>query len=179
MPIPAIPKKWTDAKVVPARGTSQAQVNTLVTLAKLSKNPAAITATNSLKQKYGNWLIMDSNPTKAEAKTKIAPTVVTLYNAAVTAVSAAKLPTGEYNVALKTYTSPKFMHNATQAGTLPEWTFEFWDTGVAIPKRTFKISMTNNMYNANENKQAERMSDAAVDKVKALTKATVVHVVKS
>ena len=178
MPNPAIPRKWTDLKVVPSQTTSKKQVDDLDKLAKLSKDPAAIKAVNALKQKYGNWLTFTLG-NKPEPKAKIAPTVITLLNAAVDAVSRAKLPTGEYNVALKTYTMPKFMHNATQSGTLPEWTFEFWDTGVPIPKRTFKITMTNNMYNANENKQAERMSDAAVEKVKELTKATVVHVVKS
>ena len=177
MPTPSVPKKWTDSKNVPAQATSKKQVADLDTLAKLSKNAPAIAAVNALKQKYGNWVIFDTG-VKADAKAKIAPTVVTLYNAAVDAVSKAPLPTGKYSVALKTYTSPKFMHNATSAGTLPVWTYEYWDTGLPVTKKTFTISMTRNM-DGDENKQAEAMSDAAVAKVKALTKATDVHVVKS
>ena len=178
MPTPTLPRKWTDPKNVPAQAQAKKDVAALETLAKLSKNAEAIQAVTALKQKFGNWLTFDVTPTKKEAKDKIAPTVVTLYNHAQEAVSKAPLPTGKYEVALKTYTTPKFMHNATQAGTLPTWTFEYWDEGVPVTKKQIKITMTRNMY-GDENKQAEQMSDAAVAQVKHLTGATEVKVVKS
>lgn len=178
MPTPPLPKKWPDSKNVPAQAQAKKDVAALDTLAKLSKHAGAIRAVNDLKQKFGNWLIFDSNPKKKAAKDKIAPTVVTLYHKALDEVSKAPLPTGKYQVALKTYTMPKFMHNATQSGTLPIWTYEYWDEGLRNTKRQFKITMTRNMF-GDENKQAEQMSDAAVDQVKHFTSSTQVKVVKS
>ena len=89
----------------------------------------------------------------------------------------AALATGKYKVAMTDYTRPKFMHNATQAGTLHTWTFEFCDEGPPNVRKSFKITMTNNMY-GDENHQAQQMSDAAVATIKRVTKATVVKVVK-
>jgi hypothetical protein len=176
MPIPTVPANWKDDKTVPVQAKSKPDVDALVALAKLSRSSAAISAANKLKQKYGNWLVFDRTATKAAAKEKIAPEVIKLYRAALTAVKAAPLPTGKYQVAMTKQSKPKFMHNATQAGTLPVWTFAYWDEGQPTVKKSFQISMTRNMY-GDENKQAEKMSDAAIAKVKGLTKATVVKVV--
>ncbi len=175
-PIPKIPADWRDDKVVPAKTKSQADVKALMTLAKLSRTPAVLASANKLNQKYGNWLAFETKG-KNDLKAKIAPEVIKLYRAALAAVKRAPLPTGKYKVALTNYTRPKFMHNATQAGTLPTWTFEFCDEGQPHIRKSFTITMTNNMY-GDENHQAEQMSDAAVATIKRVTKATVVKVVK-
>ncbi len=61
---------------------------------------------------------------------------------------------------------PKFMHNAKQAGTLPTWTYSFWNVADPSNKGLVEINMTRNMY-GNENVQAKQMSAAAIAEVKS------------
>jgi hypothetical protein len=174
--MPDIPKKLADvASFVKNHKKTETDLKTLETLAKVSKDSGAISAVNAAKQKMGNYLQLFNQPTKKEAATKTAGEVFKLYNAAVDAVSKAPLPTGKWKVKLKTYTSPQFMHNATAAGKLPEWTFECSDIGQPAMKKQFVIKMTTNM-KGDENTQTKNMNTAAMAQVKALTKATEVTV---
>lgn len=176
MAIPKLPKKWPDAKVVPDKSTSEADVKAVCTLAKLTRSDKTLQAANLLKQKYGSWLAF-VKANKDDARDKIAPTVVSLFNATVAAIKKSELPQGKYQVRLKSYTKPKFMHNATKAGKLPVWTFEYFDVGQPKVTATFDIEMTRKM-DGDENTQAAKMADAAITKVKQETKATSVKMVK-
>ncbi|MCC6587568.1 MAG: hypothetical protein IT168_12800 [Bryobacterales bacterium] len=174
--MPEVPKKLADvAAFIKAHKVTETNLKTLETLAKLSKESAAIAAVNAAKQKMGNYLQVYNQPAKKDAATKFAGEVFKLYNAAVDAVDKAPLPTGKWQVKLKTYTRPQFMHNATAAGKLPEWTFECWDTGQPNMKKQFVIKMTTGM-SGDENSQTKQMNEAAKAQVKTLTKASDVTV---
>lgn len=68
------------------------------------------------------------------------------------------------DVALKSYTKPKFAHNATNAGTLPKWTFQYVDTAT---KKTGEVEITMTTTMTKDEPTAKRlMSDAAVAEVK-------------
>ena len=84
MATPAIPKKWTDAKVVPPADKSKQQVAELVILAGQSKNPEAIEAAKNLKKEYAKWLGL---PGSSQARAKTGPEVVRLFNKAVDLVT--------------------------------------------------------------------------------------------
>jgi hypothetical protein len=68
------------------------------------------------------------------------------------------------DVALKSYTKPKFAHNATNAGTLPKWTFQYVDTDTK-KKGEVEITMTTAM-TKDEPTAKKLMSEAAVAEVK-------------
>lgn len=68
------------------------------------------------------------------------------------------------DVALLKYTKPKFAHNATNAGTLPKWTFQYIDT-VSKKKGEVEITMSKAM-TKDEPTAKKMMSDAAVAEVK-------------
>ena len=82
-----------------------------------------------------------------------------------------------FEVRVKSQTSPKFMHNAKQSGKLPTWTYEYWDTSDKGKKATFDITMTRNMF-GDENAQSKKMSDAAMATVKKNYKGCKVKVVR-
>ena len=68
------------------------------------------------------------------------------------------------DVALKSYTRPKFAHNAGNAGTLPVWTFQFVDTAT---KKTGEVAITMTKSMTKDEPTAKKqMSDAAVAEVK-------------
>jgi hypothetical protein len=68
------------------------------------------------------------------------------------------------DVALKSYTKPKFAHNATNAGTLPKWTFQYIDTAT---KKTGEVEITMTTAMTKDEGTAKKlMSDAAVAEVK-------------
>lgn len=70
----------------------------------------------------------------------------------------------EIGVALKSYTKPKFAHNATKAGTLPVWTFQYTDKATK-KSGTVDITMTTSM-TKDEPTAKKLMSEAAVAEVK-------------
>ncbi len=177
--VPKLPKKWKDAKVVPDKSTSEAEVKAVYTLAKLTRSAKTLKEAELLKQKYGNWLAFTTaGPSKNAAKEKIAPVVVALFNSVVSQINVNDLPQGKYEVRLVSYTKPKFMHNATAAGKLPVWTFEYYDIGQPKSTTSFNIEMTRQM-EGDENSQASQMADAAIAFVKKQTKASSVKIVKS
>jgi hypothetical protein len=68
------------------------------------------------------------------------------------------------DVALLKYTRPKFMHNATAAGTLPVWTFQFTDTAT---KKTGQVDIEMKSSMTKDEATAKKMmSDAAIVEVK-------------
>jgi hypothetical protein len=68
------------------------------------------------------------------------------------------------DVALKSYTRPKFAHNAGHGGTLPVWTFQFVDTAT---KKSGEVAMTMTKSMTKDEPTAKKqMSDAAVAEVK-------------
>lgn len=68
------------------------------------------------------------------------------------------------DVALKSYTKPKFAHNAAKAGTLPKWTFQYVDTGT---KKTGEVEITMTTAMTKDEPTAKKlMSEAAVAEVK-------------
>jgi hypothetical protein len=68
------------------------------------------------------------------------------------------------SVALKSYTKPKFAHNATNAGTLPKWTFSYVDSATKKSGEV-EISMTKTM-TKDENTAKKMMADAAIAEIK-------------
>ena len=70
----------------------------------------------------------------------------------------------ELAVALKSYTKPKFAHNASKAGTLPVWTFQYTDKATK-KTGTVDITMTTTM-TKDEPTAKKLMSEAAVAEVK-------------
>lgn len=85
-----------------------------------------------------------------------------LYDAAVKA--AASAGPQEIDVALKSYTKPKFAHNATNAGTLPKWTFQYIEKAT---KKTGEVEITMTKAMTKDEATAKKqMSDAAVAEVK-------------
>ena len=70
----------------------------------------------------------------------------------------------EIDVALLKYTKPKFMHNATSAGTLPVWTFKYIDTAT---KKSGEVDITMTTAMTKDEATAKKMmSDAAIAEVK-------------
>jgi hypothetical protein len=67
------------------------------------------------------------------------------------------------DVALLKYTSPKFAHNAGNAGTLPKWTFQYMDTAT---KKTGQVEIVMEKSMTKDEPTAKMMSDAAVAEVK-------------
>ena len=178
--MPAMPKKWPNPKEVPSQKQAEKDIADLEALAKPGKDAAAIKAVNDVKQKLGNWIAFNQNPAKTADRDKIAPTVVSLYHAALAAVEKAPKPTGKFEVKVTAQSAPKFLHNAQSAGTMPVWDYEYWDEGLTGQKRSFKVSMEKMdvKLKGDENKQAKWMSDAAIAVVKGFTKSTEVKVVK-
>ena len=82
---PPVPKKWTDAKIVPPVEKSQKQIADLAELAKISKNVPAHRLVKLLKKEYNNWLELGTS-SDPKAKAKVAPKVIVLFNAAVDSV---------------------------------------------------------------------------------------------
>lgn len=68
------------------------------------------------------------------------------------------------DVALKSTSKPKFMHNATSAGTIPVWTFQFTDRAT---KKTGEVEITMNRSMGKDEPTAKRaMADAAIKEIK-------------
>ncbi len=178
--MPAMPKKWTDPKVVPAQKVAEKDLADLEAIVKPGKDAAALKAVHDAKQKLGNWIAFVQANKTAE-RDKIAPTVITLYNTAWAAVDKAPKPSGKYSIAVTAQSSPKFLHNAQAANTMPVWDYQYWDDGLPDFKKSFQISMEkmDTKLKGDENKQAKWMSDAAIAVVKGFTKASDVKIVKS
>ena len=88
--------------------------------------------------------------------------VKTLYEEASKAT--AQAAPQNIDVALKSYTKPKFAHNATNAGTLPKWTFQYIDTATHKTGEV-EITMTTSM-TKDEPTAKKLMSEAAIAEVK-------------
>ena len=82
---PPVPKKWTDAKVVPPVEKSQKQIADLAELAKISKNVPAHRLVKLLKKEYNNWLELATS-SDPKSRAKVAPKVIVLFNAAVDSI---------------------------------------------------------------------------------------------
>lgn len=143
-------RKWDDVK------HQQADVaNELKTFAETPARQAAATKLASLRK----WPL-DAGTAAAMKK---------LYDEAAKATA----PQAQsIDVALKSYTRPKFAHNAGHAGTLPVWTFQFVDT---VTKKTGEVAITMTRTMTKDEPTAKKqMSDAAVAAVqKRYPKATV------
>jgi hypothetical protein len=139
----AMAKKWDDVK------HKQADVaNELKTFADTPARKAAVTKLASIKK----WPA-DSGSEAAMKK---------LYDDAAKVAAAPQAQA--IDVALKSYTRPKFAHNASNAGTLPVWTFQFVDTATRKTGEV-AITMTKSM-TKDEPTAKKQMSDAAVAEVK-------------
>jgi len=136
-------KKWDDVK---HKQTDVA--NELKTFADTPERKAAATKLSSIKK----W----PADTATEAAMK------KLYEAAAKVATASAAQT--IDVALKSYTKPKFAHNATNAGTLPKWTFQYVDTAT---KKTGEVVIEMSKSMTKDEPTAKKlMSDAAVAEVK-------------
>lgn len=82
-----------------------------------------------------------------------------------------------YCVKLVKTSSPKFMHNASKAGKLPTWSYEYYDEEEPTKKGSFNIEMTRNMA-GDENTQSKKMNDAAIALVKSKHSGVSVKLVK-
>lgn len=136
-------KKWDDVK-----HKQDDVAKELKTLPDTPARKAALTKLGSIKK----WP-PDSGTETAMKK---------LYEEAAKA-SATPAPQN-IDVALKSYTRPKFAHNATNAGTLPKWTFQYVDTA---SKKTGEVEITMTTAMTKDEPTAKKlMSDAAVAAVK-------------
>lgn len=174
------PVKWT--KLPDTFDKVAAAVTALSAAATASKNDDAITKAKAVTAKFqtGYKKVFDSKgktpAAKAEADKQAGPTLMSLYNAAVTALDAGGGPR-TFNVRVKSQSSPKFMHNAVSAGKLPVWKYEYWDVAKPSEKKDFDVSMTVNMA-GDENKQAKAITDAAVALIKSHHAGATVKVVQ-
>jgi hypothetical protein len=82
---PPVPKKWTDAKIVPPVEKSQKQIEDLGELAKISKNVPAHRLVKLLKKEYNEWLRLATS-SDPKARAKVAPKVIVLFNTAVDSI---------------------------------------------------------------------------------------------
>jgi hypothetical protein len=143
---------------------------TLTTAATGTHNEEAIAAAKTANSKYLNgykklWEKGKNPASKAKADHDVGPTLMSMFNTAVDAIDAAAGPK-TYNLKVKSQSSPKFMHNAMSAGTLPVWKYEYWEEGNEGHKSEFDMHMTVNM-EGDENHQAKAISDAAIALVKS------------
>ncbi len=127
-------------------------VNELKTFEDTDERTKALTKVNGAK------FPLDKNAASA---------MKTLYEAAAKAKPKPKPEAeGQQNIkiALTSYTKPKFMHNGTNAGKLPVWTFTATDTATK-KSNPLVISMTRNM-SMDEPTAKKEMSAAAIEAVK-------------
>jgi hypothetical protein len=184
-PPPALPKSW-DRDEIPPQKVAQQNIKDLQTRAKLARDEgtAAKRAADLALQKLGNYLLFDAkknDPAKVAQANAIKPTVIKLYEDARKLSEGLSLPSGKYEVWVTKYTTPKFYHNAEAAGKKAVWSYKYADTGLESINGEFSIEMDRSYSSlkGDENAQAKKISDAAVAKVKSLTKATDVKMVKS
>jgi len=135
-------KKWDEVK------HKQEEVSKeLKTFADTDERKAALTKLGSIKK----W----------PPDTGTADAMKKLYEAAAKAV---KEEAQNIDVALKSYTKPKFAHNASKAGTLPKWTFQYKDTAT---NKTGEVEITMTTAMTKDEPTAKKlMSNAAVAEVK-------------
>jgi hypothetical protein len=134
-------KKWVDVK-----NKKEDVLAELKTCAESTSKTAALAKVNAVKK----WR-PDSGTLAAIQKS---------YDEATKVV--AKAAPQNIDVALKSYTRPKFAHNATNAGTLPVWTFQYTDTA---PKKTGTVDITMSRSMTKDEPTAKKMmADAAAVK---------------
>lgn len=135
-------KKWDDVK-----HKKEDVAKELASCPETDERKAASTKLNSIK----NW---PPDPGTATA-------MKSLYEKA--AAAHAEPTEQNIDVALKSYTKPKFAHNATNAGTLPKWTFQYTDTSTK-KVGTVEITMTTAM-TKDEPTAKKLMSEAAIARI--------------